>query len=177
MESRDLTPMRAENYYGLIVALLYLGPVLVSPACASVYVPPASDSSTLNFNPGWRFAPGRHPVSGGDDSGWQAVATPHTYHESVGYQGLKKGLRDLRPHTYRKHFKVPAEYANLTVLLEFEGIRQRGQFYLNGHRLGRHQTGCTPFGFDITPYLKFGDQENVLHVEMGDRGFRMVMLW
>ena len=132
----------------------------------SAYQPPASDSITFNFNPGWKIAPGSYPVAGTDDSKWENVSTPHTYHEKVAYFGFKKGTKDLGPYTYRKHFKIPAQYEDREILLEFQGIRQRGVFYLNGHLLGSHEDGVTPFGFDITPYLHFGDAENILQTEI-----------
>ena len=134
------------------------------------YIPPASATLELNFNPGWRLAQGSHPVEGIDDSGWEKVSTPHTYHEKKSYQGVKdKNLgsfvKDLCPYTYRKHFLVPAEYRGRRLVLEFQGIRQRGQFYLNGQLLGRVSHGVTPFGFDITSQVKFG-AENTLHIEI-----------
>ena len=135
-----------------------------SPGNASV---PAGLGVTFNFNPDWRYAPGSHSAGAVDDSGWTRVSTPHTYHETVGYHGVKKGGKDLGPHTYRKHFKIPAEYAGKKIILEFQGIRQRGVFWLNGKLLGRHSNGVTPFGFDnIADLVWFGDKENVLHVEI-----------
>ena len=131
----------------------------------TAFTPPASVTLDLNFNPGWRLARGSHPLEGADDSAWEKVATPHTYHEKASYQGVNKGVKDLGPYTYRKHFQVPADYAGRRLLLEFQGIRQRGQFYLNGQLLGRISHGVTPFGFDITPYVKLG-AENTLHVEI-----------
>ena len=131
-----------------------------------IFEPPASDSIIYNFNPDWRQAKGSHPFATAVDDQWQVVSTPHTYHEEFAYFGVNKRLKDLGPHTYRKHFKLPVELADRQVVLEFEGIRQRGQFTLNGHVLGRQQNGVTPFGFDLTPYLKFGTAENILQVEI-----------
>lgn len=136
-----------------------------SSASESRYQPPPASSLKLNFNPGWQLAKGSFPFEGTDDSQWEQVSTPHTYHEKFGYQGLKSGLKDVGPHTYRKHFTVPKTYAGRRLILEFEGIRQRGQFYLNGHLLGRSSHGVTPLGFDITACVNFGS-ENTLHVEI-----------
>ena len=127
------------------------------------YFTATGDNITLNFNPCWRFAKGSYPLST-DDAQWDTVSTPHTYHEKYSYQGVI-GEKDLGPHTYRKHFSLPAEYKNRKVFIEFEGIRQRGQFYLNGHLLGHISDGVTPFGYDLTPYLHW-DKENILHVEI-----------
>ena len=146
----------------------------------ALYQPPASSSLKLNLNPGWQLAKGSFSVDGTEDSQWERVSTPHTYHETFGYQGFTKGLRDLGPHTYRKHFTVPKQYEGRRLILEFEGIRQRGQFHLNGHLLGRISYGVTPFGFDITPLVRF-EAENIIHVEIDcdDKDFETgaMMCW
>ena len=63
---------------------------------------------------------------------------------------------------YRKSFRIPELKSNQKVFIEFEGVRQRGDFYLNGHNLGRHENGVMAVGFDLTPYMKEG--ENVIAV-------------
>src|ERR1044072_9680660 len=50
----------------------------------------------------------------------------------------------------------------MKVFLEFEGIKQAGEFYLNGKFIGRHENGVSAFGFDITDAVVAG--ENVLAV-------------
>ncbi len=70
---------------------------------------------------------------------------------------------------YRKHFTPDASWQGKKVYVEFEGVRQLSVVYLNGVKLGGSNTGFTPFGFDLTPGLKFG-QDNVLTV-MADNTF------
>src|SRR4051812_39809318 len=48
----------------------------------------------------------------------------------------------------------------LKTFLEFEGIRQAGEFYLNGKFIGRSENGVMAFGFDITDVVAAG--ENVV---------------
>ena len=42
--------------------------------------------------------------------------------------------------------------------------------WLNGHHLGNHPNGYTPFYYDLTPYLKPYGQENVLAVRVRNEG-------
>ena len=42
--------------------------------------------------------------------------------------------------------------------------------WLNGHHLGNHPYGYTPFYYDLTPYLKPAGQENVLAVKVRNEG-------
>ena len=46
--------------------------------------------------------------------------------------------------------------------IEFEGARQGADVWLNGHHLGFSENGVMAFGFDLTPYIREG--ENVLAV-------------
>jgi len=117
-----------------------------------------------NFNSGWKLYagdPAGAEAPGFDDSTWKDVTTPHAWNED---NAFRKDIKDLSTGAawYRKHFKLPAESAGRKVFLEFEGIRQGGEFYLNGKLIGRHENGVMAFGFDITDLLKQAPQENVL---------------
>ncbi len=48
------------------------------------------------------------------------------------------------------------------MFIEFEGIRQGGDFYVNGKAVGFHENGVTAFGFDITDLVHFDGQENII---------------
>jgi beta-galactosidase len=50
------------------------------------------------------------------------------------------------------------------VFLEFEGVRQGGEFYMNGKHIGRHENGAMAVGFDITDFVKLAPAENVVAV-------------
>src|SRR4029079_12466391 len=61
---------------------------------------------------------------------------------------------------YRKHFRLPENIGGKKVFLEFEGIRQAGEFYLNGKFIGRSENGVMAFGFDVSNFVGLG--ENVV---------------
>ncbi|BAV08855.1 beta-galactosidase [Filimonas lacunae] len=121
----------------------------------------------FNFNPGWVMQVGDNTAAaafGFDDKSWKAVTLPHAFNED---DAFKKPIQDLTTGIvwYRKHFTIPNNRKGQKVFLEFEGIRQAGEFYLNGQWIGRHENGITAFGFDITDSVKFGE-ENVLAVRI-----------
>src|SRR4029079_8211026 len=61
---------------------------------------------------------------------------------------------------YRKHFRLPENIGGKKVFLEFEGIRQAGEFNLNGKFIGRSENGVRAFGFDVSNFV--GLCENVV---------------
>jgi len=68
---------------------------------------------------------------------------------------------------YRKRFTLDAPTKGRAEIL-FEGIYLNSDVWLNGHHLGTHPCGYTPFAFDLTPYLVPG--ENVLAVRVRNLG-------
>ena len=122
-----------------------------------------------NFNPSWCFKVGDFQgaeVSAYDDSQWIPITLPHAFNED---EAFAKAI-NLQTDTvvwYRKHFRLPKTAQGKKVFLEFEGIRQGGDFYLNGHPLGFHENGAMAVGFDLTPYLQSDPaRENVLAVRI-----------
>jgi len=146
-------------------------------APATRYTPPKSPRARVNFNLNWRFI--REDAAGAeapafDDSQWATISTPHSFNDvdsfrkiishSGGDLGTYKGLS-----WYRKHFKLPAGFADRKIFLEFEGMRQAGDIYLNGKQVGLYENGITAYGIDITGGVHFGPEENVLAVKVDNQ--------
>ncbi|HWS87542.1 MAG TPA: DUF4982 domain-containing protein [Pyrinomonadaceae bacterium] len=136
--------------------------ILCASSLAFAYDPPASPRAKYNFNSGWKLLvgdPKGAEAPGFDDSGWKEVTLPRAWNED---DAFRKDIKDLSTGIawYRKRFRLPAGAAGRKVFVEFEGVRQAGEFYLNGKRLGLHENGITAFGFDVTDLLVPG--ENVL---------------
>lgn len=96
-----------------------------------------------NFNAGWRI---------GDNK--NVVTLPHAWNEDYAF---KVGIANLPDSVvwYRKDFKLKNTKGK-KVFIEFEGVRQAGEFFINGHNLGLHENGVMAVGFDLTPYIKDG---------------------
>ena len=144
----------------------------------------AVERQRLNFNGDWRLCIGDVPEASKpefDDSQWQRVTLPYAFN---GDEAFRKDIVDLTDTIcwYRKTFKAPLlsprlggnpnaqqhlpqsgeAGRGLKVFIEFEGVRQGADFYLNGHHLGFSENGVMACGFDLTSYIKEG--ENVLAV-------------
>ena len=134
----------------------------------------AAERKKLNFNADWRLYIGDEPKAieaSFDDSRWQRVTLPYAFN---GDEAFRKDIVDLTDTIcwYRKRFDISesqnsqtnlkSQSSNLKVFIEFEGVRQGADVYLNGHNLGFSENGVMAFGFDLTPYMKEG--ENVIAV-------------
>jgi beta-galactosidase len=117
-----------------------------------------------NFNSDWKVFVGDDSTAKSpnyNDATWKKVTLPYAWNED---DAFKKDIVDLSTGIawYRKHFKIPAVHKGQKVFVEFEGIRQAGEFYINGKYIGMHENGVTSFGFDISNFVKFGDEENII---------------
>ena len=126
----------------------------------------AAERQNLNFNSQWRLCMGDWPEAvqaDFDDSRWLQVTLPYAFN---GDEAFRKDIVNLTDTIcwYRKKFSLTSDHSPLTskYFIEFEGVRQGADFYLNGHHLGYHENGVMACGFDLTPYIKKG--ENVLAV-------------
>lgn len=124
----------------------------------------ASERKKYNFNSEWKLRIGDFPKAKDtkfDDSKWKQVTLPHAFNEDEAFKLSIEQLTDTVV-WYRKSFQIPELKSNQKVFVEFEGVRQRGDFYLNGHYLGRHENGVMAVGFGLTLHIKEG--ENVIAV-------------
>jgi len=141
------------NIKTIFVALLLMG-------CLSVG---AAGREKQNFNSGWRLAVGdfaEASLPDYDDSGWQRITLPYAFN---GDEAYRKDIRELTDTIswYRKTFRL-SNISNKKIYVEFEGVRQGADFYLNGHHLGFSENGVMACGFDLTPFVREGD--NVIAV-------------
>ncbi len=65
---------------------------------------------------------------------------------------------------YRTKFTAPKNLKNKKLLLHFGAVDWRCTVYINGKELSTHSGGYDPFYFNITGYLKKGQQELVVRV-------------
>ena len=126
-----------------------------------------SARETYSLNPDWRVHVGDPDNAADpdfDDSDWDDVSVPHAWNEDEAFRediyGLSTGIA-----WYRKTFSLPDDAADKKAFVEFEGVRQAAEVYLNGEFLGRHENGVMAFGFDLTEQVD-SEGENVLAVRV-----------
>ena len=124
----------------------------------------ATERQKLNFNGGWRLAVGDFAEAAKpdyDDSLWQQVTLPYAFN---GDEAFRKDIVDLTDTVcwYRKTFTLTEGEVQGKVFIEFEGARQGADVWVNGQKVGFSDNGVMAFGFDLTPYIKEG--QNVIAV-------------
>ena len=127
----------------------------------------ASVREKYNFNSQWLLYVGDVPEAKNvnfQDKDWKKVTLPRPFNEDEAFKLDIHNLTDTIM-WYRKHFRLPAEAKGKKVFVEFEGVRQGADFYINGQYLGLHENGAMAVGFDLTPYIKYGG-ENVMAVRV-----------
>lgn len=65
---------------------------------------------------------------------------------------------------YRRSFTMPRDWAGDHVMLNFGAVDFAATIWVNGAVVGSHKGGFDTFGFDITDYLKPGQNELVVQV-------------
>ena len=65
---------------------------------------------------------------------------------------------------YKRTITIPEEWKDKEVMLRFEGIKSASYVWVNGKRVGYNQGGFEPAEYDITPFIRSG--ENDLSVQV-----------
>lgn len=87
--------------------------------------------------------------------------------EAQGYSG-KAGVNE--PVTYRRAFDVPKNWDDADVWLQFGAVSYYAEAFVNGVAVGTHEGLWTPFAFDVTHALRFGET-NQLEVRVVKPGY------
>ncbi len=80
------------------------------------------------------------------------------------------GLTDFMPVVwYSRSFRLPKAMAGKRILLHFGAVDYEARVWLNGHYLGEHRGGYTPFTFEITGKVSGGHNWLVLQARDDNR--------
>ncbi|MBY4797697.1 discoidin domain-containing protein [Collinsella sp. AGMB00827] len=120
-----------------------------------------------SFNESWKFKlgdPSGAEVATFDDSSWSQVNLPHDFSIDQPYTRSGEAESAYKPGGvgwYRKTFEVSKALQGKRVFLDFDGVYMDSTVWVNGHELGNHPYGYSPFAFDITDEVVFGGQNTV----------------
>ena len=127
-----------------------------------------------NFDKDWRFNLG-DVINGQeinlDISKWKLLDLPHDWSiegefskdnpATPGGGSLPGGIG-----WYRKTFTAPESNRDKLIFIDFDGIYRNSEVWINGHYLGKRPYGYSSFRYELTPFLKYGEEKNVLAVKV-----------
>jgi beta-galactosidase len=126
------------------------------------------------FDRNWRFHLG--DVNKGqkpdfNDRSWRELNVPHDwsiegkfstkYATTDGEADLPGGIG-----WYRKSFQLPEPKKNKRFFIEFGGVYEDSDVWINGHHLGNRPYGYSTFQYELTPYLHYGKKKNEFAVRV-----------
>ncbi len=131
-----------------------------------------ADSREL-FDYGWRFTKGEAEGAENpkfNDAKWQAVDLPHDWSIEGPFSQdnpcfSRGGWLPTGKCAYRKSFKVDKGDEGRRFVIYFDGAYRNSTVYINGEKLGFRPMGYIAFHYDMTPHIKFGE-ENILTVKL-----------
>jgi len=140
---------------------------------------------------GWKFKKGDYPDAVNfdfDDSDWEEVRVPHDWaikgpfspendkrvyikeengkKKEIVFTGVTGGLPISGKAWYRKKFRLK-DIKGKRVRIEFDGVMSNSRVYCNGNYVGTWPYGYASFAFDITDFVKEG--ENLISVSVDNK--------
>lgn len=145
---------------------------------------PSTSERVMSLNGDWRFqlvsspddVPREFSASDFDDTGWDSLPVPSNWqmhgHDKPIYTNVKYPFTPKPPRVpednptglYRTSFRVPDCWDADRVFVHFGGVDSAFYLWVNGRYVGYSQDSRLPAEFDITEYIRRG--ENVLAAQV-----------
>ena len=124
-----------------------------------------------SFNQGWLFALAdqttTETANAIGDGRWRRVDLPHDWGVEhpvhAGYlSAASGGYTKAGLGWYRKTFSVPDDWRDRRVYIDFGGVFMNSEVWINGEWLGLRPYGFASFRYDLTPFLKFDESNEII---------------
>ncbi|MDE3741796.1 beta-galactosidase GalB [Maribacter polysaccharolyticus] len=132
----------------------------------------SNERITESFNQNWKFQKGEigsEKTMDFEDTSWRILDLPHDWAIegpfSEAHNTRTGGLPIYGTAWYRKNFIVDKKHEGKTVAIDFDGIMNYAEIYINGEKAGARPYGYIGFEVDLTPYIRFGE-ENIIAVRV-----------
>jgi len=157
------------NRFSILVLLL----VGIGIGCVRENNPDKAARQKIRFDFDWKFSRGDYPAVSEkhfDDDSWHQIDIPHDWAITDTFSkdnptGRPGGFASGGVGWYRKEFNLPDWDASSKISIEFGGVYENSEVWINGHYLGKRPFGYISFHYDLTPHLDFKGK-NVLAVRV-----------
>lgn len=138
----------------------------------------------INLNNNWYFQSPYQVWSEGVRPRWgkyTQIDLPHDFSITQPFDkdcitGTSGGYLPGGTAIYRKEdFFIKEEWKGKQIYLEFDGVYQNSEVFINGIRVGKRPNGWISFGYDITRWLDFG-KNNMISVKV-DNSLHLNCRW
>lgn len=134
----------------------------LATAAAPALAQAAAGRTATDLTAGWRFRFGGDATgvtaAGFDDARWATVALPHTWNRLGEYRTTRSPETNNAQGDgwYRLNFTAPASAPGRRKYLQFDGVGNIAEVWVNGVSVGVHKGAFSRFRFDVTAALKPG---------------------
>ncbi|MCL7762599.1 DUF4982 domain-containing protein [Polaribacter sp. Z014] len=149
------------------ISYLILLSLLVS-SCNSkkINIPPRQE---IDFNFNWQFFKTKEQLNISDistNNDWNEVKTPHDWAIKTPYNQAYK-ITDSTPNLgyigwYKKEFIVSKDWKNKKIRIDFDGVYNNAEVYLNGKKITERPYGFSPFSAEISKSINLGEKNTLL---------------
>lgn len=155
-----------------------VGAASLASALASAAQAPAGSAAAgvaprvrESFDFGWKFFKGDAPGAQDPafaDAAWRSLDVPHDWSVEGPYsqQETAQGSLPTGIGWYRKRFRLPESGRGKKIFIEFDGVFENSEVWINGQYLGKRPFGYIGFQYDMTPHVAFGARDNLLAVKV-----------
>ncbi|MFL5771510.1 MAG: sugar-binding domain-containing protein, partial [Flavisolibacter sp.] len=127
-----------------------------------------------SFNKDWKFkldSTQSYSDPNINDVEWRSLQLPHDWSiegkfDEKNPAGTGGGALPGGIGWYRKTFYIPLSQKDRQIFIEFDGVYRNSEVFINGHSLGIRPYGYSSFQYDLTPYLKYGNEKNLIAVKV-----------
>lgn len=143
----------------------------------------AQPRKVVNMDKDWRFILSdgvNYGLTSFNDSSWRLLDIPHDWsiegkYDTKNLSGPYGGYMPCGVGWYRKHFIISDSDKGKRFFIHFDGVYMKSQVWINNIMVGEYPNGYNSFEYDITPYIKIG-QENLLAVKV-DNSLQPASRW
>lgn len=104
------------------------------------------------------------------DTNWDTIPVPGNW-DILGYTEPRYAQPDSLTGLYRKTFTVPENWEKEHIILRFDGVLRGYDVWINGQHVGKWESSYNTCLFDITPFLKKGENLLAMRVYTHFKGF------
>lgn len=130
------------------------------------------DNSRMKlFDLNWKFNYGNNILASNvdfNDQNWRSIDLPHDWSKD---EVLSRTIEN-QPDSisteigwYRKNFEIPQNWLDKSILIDFEGICDHSEIFVNGNSILNSKKGNSSFQAVLNPYLNF-EGNNVIAIRV-----------